>query len=140
MFAWIGAAVDVPNIVYKVLGTLGQKLYFFRLPFDDITVDNVNEKLGSDVNTKFDFIQAALFDYLNWFEIGPDLVHDNRDGEADDDLLDQKKDLKFKSEVPGNQFKFHDDDVVNKEAINKRKLDLDSGKIRGVRLLKDEMG
>lgn len=27
MFVWIGAAVDVPYLVYKVLGTLGQKLY-----------------------------------------------------------------------------------------------------------------
>lgn len=137
MFAWIGAAVDVPDMVYKVLGTLGQKLYFFRLPFDNITIDNVNENLGSDFNTKFDCVQAALFDYLKWFEIGPDLVHDNRDGEVNDDsLFDQEKDLKFKSGVPGNQFKFHDDDVVNKESINKKKLDLDSGKIRGVRLLK----
>jgi len=27
MFAWIGAAVEVPPIVYKVLNTLGQKMY-----------------------------------------------------------------------------------------------------------------
>ncbi len=137
MFAWIGAAVDVPYIVYKVLGTLGQKLYFFRLPFDDITTDNVNEKLGSDFNTKFDSIQAALFDYLKWFEIGPDLVHDNRDGESDDSLFDQEKDLRFKPGVPCNQFKFHDDDdVIRKEVMKKKKQELESGKIRGARLLK----
>jgi hypothetical protein len=82
MFAWIGAAVDVPHIVYKVLGTLGQKLYFFRLPFREITVDEVNRNLGSHFNTKFDSIQNALFDYLKWFEIGPDLVHDDTDGET----------------------------------------------------------
>ena len=122
MFAWIGAAVDVPYIVYKVLGTLGQKLYFFRLPFNDITTDNVSEKLGSDFNSKFDSIQATLFDYLKWFEIGPDLVHDNRDGEADIDLFDQEKDLRFKPGVPGNQFKFHDDDdVVWNEVMRKKK-------------------
>ncbi|MFZ0328862.1 MAG: hypothetical protein WBP64_21150 [Nitrososphaeraceae archaeon] len=137
MFAWIGAAVDVPYIVYKVLGTLGQKLYFFRLPFDDITTDNVNEKLGSDFNTKFDSIQAALFDYLKWFEIGPDLMHDNRDGESDDSLFDQEKDLRFKPGVPCNQFKFHDDDdVIRKEVMKKKKQELESGKIRGARLLK----
>ena len=137
MFAWIGAAVDVPYIVYRVLGTLGQKLYFFRLPFDDITTDNVNEKLGSDFNTKFDSIQAALFDYLKWFEIGPDLVHDDRDGESDDSLFDQEKDLRFKPGVPCNQFKFHDDDdVIRKEVMKKKKQELESGKISGARLLK----
>jgi hypothetical protein len=137
MFAWIGAAVDVPYIVYKVLGTLGQKLYFFRLPFDDITTDNVNEKLGSDFNTKFDSIQAALFDYLKWFEIGPDLVHDDRDGESDDSLFDQEKDLRFKPGVPCNQFKFHDDDdVVRKEVMKKKKQEVESGKNSGARLLK----
>ena len=130
MFAWIGAAVDVPDMVYKVLGTLGQKLYFFRLPFDNITTDNVNENLGSDFNTKFDSIQAALFDYLGWFEIGPDLVHDNRDGEVNDDsLFEQEKDLRFKPGVPGNQFKFHnDDDVVWKKVMKREKLELDGAK------------
>jgi hypothetical protein len=137
MFAWIGAAVDVPYIVYKVLGTLGQKLYFFRLPFNDITTDDVSEKLGSDFNTKFDSIQTALFDYLKWFEIGPDLVHDNRDGESDDSLFDQEKDLRFNSEIPGNQFEFHDDDdLVRKEVMKRKKQDLESGKITGTRLLK----
>jgi hypothetical protein len=141
MFSWIGAAVDVPHIVYKVLGTLGQKLYFFRLPFKDITTHNVNEELGSDFNTKFDSIQIALFDYLKWFEIGPDLVHDNRDGESDrdqDSLFDYEKDLRFKPGVPGNQFKFHDDDdVVWKEVMKKKKQSLErSDKVKGSRLLK----
>ena len=138
MFAWIGAAVDVPHIVYKVLGTLGQKLYFLRLPFNDITTNNVNEKLGSDFNTKFDSIQTALFDYLKWFEIGPDLVHDNRDGEGNEDgLFDYEKDLRFKPGMPGNQFKFHDDDdVVWKEVMKRKKQDLESGKVKGSRLLK----
>ena len=138
MFSWIGAAVDVPHVVYKVLGTLGQKLYFFRLPFEDITTDNVSKKLGSDFNTKFDFIQAALFDYLKWFEIGPDLMHDNRDGEGNEDSpFDYENDLRLKSGVPGNQFKFHDDDdVVRKEVMKKRKQELESGKIRGARQLK----
>jgi hypothetical protein len=141
MFSWIGAAVDVPHLVYKVLGTLGQKLYFFRLPFKDITTSNVNEELGSDFNTKFDSIQTALFDYLKWFEIGPDLVHDNRDGEADyddvDSLFDYEKDLRFKPGVPGNEFKFHDnDDVVWKEVMKKKKQAIEKGKVQGSRLLK----
>jgi hypothetical protein len=140
MFSWIGAAVDVPHIVYKVLGTLGQKLYFFRLPFKDITTSNVNEELGSDFNTKFDSIQTALFDYLKWFEIGPDLVYDNRDVDRDDDqdsLFDYEKDLRFKPGVPGNQFKFHDDkDVVWKEVMKKKRQALEKGKVQDSRLLK----
>ena len=41
MLVWIGAAVDVPYSVYKVLASLGPKLYFFRLPFEDRTVDDI---------------------------------------------------------------------------------------------------
>jgi hypothetical protein len=33
MFTWLGAVVDIPYKVYKMLGNLGFKLYFFRLPF-----------------------------------------------------------------------------------------------------------
>jgi hypothetical protein len=29
-FVWIGAAVDVPYRVWKLLGTLGHKIYFYR--------------------------------------------------------------------------------------------------------------
>ncbi len=31
MFVCIGAAVDIPKKVHKLLGTLGPKLYFFRI-------------------------------------------------------------------------------------------------------------
>src|SRR5919202_43133 len=140
MFTWIGAAVDVPHLVYKVLGTLGPKLYFFRLPFSEIKTDNVNQELGSDFNAKFDSIQNALFDYLKWFEIGPDLVHDDRDGENEDEALaDYEKDLRFKPGVPGNQFKFHDDDdLVWNEIMKKKKLAAERREVKGPgsRLLK----
>ena len=39
MFVWIGAAVDIPYKVHKLLGTLGPKLYFLRLP------SNQNQKI-----------------------------------------------------------------------------------------------
>ena len=35
---------------------------------------------GSDFDTKFSEIQSALFDYLNWFEIGPNLIEDTSSG------------------------------------------------------------
>jgi hypothetical protein len=135
MFAWIGAAVDVPHLVYNVLGTLGPKLYFFRLPFQDITTHDIVKEIGADFNTKFDAIQTSLFDYLRWFEIGPDLEYDDRDGEVDDDLI-VEKDLRFKPGVAGNQFKFHDeDDVIFNEKMRRKKLDSER-KQKGVRLLK----
>ncbi len=30
MFVWIGAAVEIPPRVWKILGTLGHKIYFLR--------------------------------------------------------------------------------------------------------------
>src|ERR687891_685573 len=39
LFVWIGAAVDIPYKVHKLLGTLGPKLYFFRLPRMEETED-----------------------------------------------------------------------------------------------------
>jgi hypothetical protein len=76
MLVWIGAAVDVPYSVYKVLASLGPKLYFFRLPFEDRTVDDIIKEMGGDFSIKFDSIQAAIYDYLKWFEIAPDLKCD----------------------------------------------------------------
>jgi hypothetical protein len=76
MFVWIGAAVDIPYNVYKVLGNLGAKLYFFRLSYRNRTMPDLVKQMGQDFNVKFDNIQSALFDYLKWFEIGPDLAYD----------------------------------------------------------------
>ncbi|MGH9926592.1 MAG: hypothetical protein ACRD5B_14570, partial [Nitrososphaeraceae archaeon] len=39
MFSWIGASVDIPPKVHKILGTLGPKLYFFRLPREEENED-----------------------------------------------------------------------------------------------------
>jgi DNA-binding transcriptional ArsR family regulator len=76
MFVWAGAAVDVPYKVYKVLGNLGAKLYFFRMKFEDKTDNQLLTQATTDqeFNIKFKEIQNALFDYLKWFEIGPGLI------------------------------------------------------------------
>jgi hypothetical protein len=39
MFTMVGASVDIPYKVYKVLGYLGPKLYFLRLPKEEKTED-----------------------------------------------------------------------------------------------------
>ena len=76
---WAGAAVDVPYKVYKVLGNLGAKLYFFRMKFEDKTDSQLLTQATTDqeFNSKFKEIQTTLFDYLKWFEIGPDMLWDD---------------------------------------------------------------
>jgi hypothetical protein len=138
MLVWIGAAVDVPYSVYKVLASLGPKLYFFRLPYADRTVDNIMKEMGGDFSIKFDSIQTALYDYLKWFEIAPDLKYDDSDGEGeqDQDPLIREKDLRFKPNGL-DQFKFHDDDdIIFNEKMNRKKLESERKDIIGPRLYK----
>ena len=76
MFVWTGAAVDIPYKVYKLLAGLGFKLYFFRLPYKDKTEDELLKQMKERFSKKKSAIEAALYDYLIWFEIGPDLIYD----------------------------------------------------------------
>jgi hypothetical protein len=73
MFTWTGAAVDIPYKVYKVLGNLGAKLYFYRMKFDEHTTDQLMDYAIDDeeFNPQVLEIQNALYDYLKWFEICP---------------------------------------------------------------------
>jgi len=80
MFAWIGAAVDIPRKVHKMLTTLGPKLYFVRVPkvqskSDD---DYYQQLLHNDFDIKRSQIQLALTDYQDWFEACPTMVHDDK--------------------------------------------------------------
>jgi DNA-binding transcriptional regulator GbsR (MarR family) len=97
MFTWVGAAVDIPHKVYKLLGNLGAKLYFFRMPYISKTEEELVRKTNEDFDSKFGEIQAALFDYLMWFEVGPSLIEDKSSGlpkmkwdESKDDLKARK--------------------------------------------------
>jgi hypothetical protein len=75
MFSWIGAAVDIPYKVYKILGYLGAKLYFFRMGFDQQTSDQLLAYAVDDeeFNPKVLEIKNLLLDYLKWFETCPDM-------------------------------------------------------------------
>jgi hypothetical protein len=75
MFTWVGAVIDIPRPVYKVLSGLGPKLYFFRLPFKETSDDQILKYITNqeDFNTAYSIVREALFDYLTWFEIGPTL-------------------------------------------------------------------
>jgi hypothetical protein len=73
MFTWTGAAVDIPYKVYKILGNLGAKLYFFRMKFDEQTPDQLTDYAAEDeeFNAQVIEIRNGLHDYLKWFEICP---------------------------------------------------------------------
>jgi hypothetical protein len=78
MFVWTGAAVDIPYKVYKLLAGLGFKIYFFRLPYKEKTEDELLKQMKEKFNEKKASIESALREYLVWFEIGPDLIHDEQ--------------------------------------------------------------
>jgi hypothetical protein len=72
MFTWVGAVVDVPRKVYKLLGNLGAKLYFLRIPSVDRTEQDLSlQDKKDDFNVRIERIKSALMDYLKWFEIHP---------------------------------------------------------------------
>jgi hypothetical protein len=74
MFVWLGAAVDIPRKVHKLLGTLGPKLYFYRLGNSESKdEEEYLEKLKDSDNFQNNFteIQKLLFDYRQWFENCP---------------------------------------------------------------------
>lgn len=75
MFVWVGAAVDIPYKVYKILNNLGHRLYYFRTEFPEESIEDLTKYacIGEDFKHRRARVQAGLFDYLKWFEIGPDL-------------------------------------------------------------------
>ena len=77
MFTWIGAVVDIPYKVHKMLGNLGFKLYFFRLPFKEKTENDLIMEMSEDFSEKINKIRSTLFDYLYLFETGPHMIYDN---------------------------------------------------------------
>ncbi len=94
MFVWIGAAVDIPRKVYKLLGTLGPKLYFFRIK-TQMKDEQFYLKRIQDENTKGDYsqkiekIKLKLNAYLEWFDLKP--VNNNSGDEKE--IKDNNEDV-----------------------------------------------
>ena len=94
MFVWIGAAVDIPRKVHKLLGTLGPKLYFFRIKTtkkdeNDYLNQQEEEKIKGDYNQKIEKIKAKMDDYLQFFDTRPfdyDTVVNNNNDIVDRDV------------------------------------------------------
>ena len=84
MFVWIGAAVEIPHKVHKLLGTLGPKLYFFRQKTSDNSEEYYLAQIHDENNNKgfrykVEEIKKVLWDYLNWFDICPIAEKDLQD-------------------------------------------------------------
>lgn len=79
MFSWIGAAVEIPYKVHKLLGNLGPKLYFFRLPRVEESEDAYFERRKDKFKLKKDEIKQALYGYLQYFDLNPSIVIEHED-------------------------------------------------------------
>jgi hypothetical protein len=89
MFTWVGAAVDIPYRVHKLLATLGPKLYFFRLPFKEKSDLELSECMNENFEKKRKEVQDTVIDYLIWYEICPKLIEDK-----ESDILKMRWDSK----------------------------------------------
>lgn len=95
MFVWIGAAVDIPRKVHKLLGTLGPKLYFFRIKTKQKDEDyyleqQEEEKTKGNFNQKIEKIKSKMNDYLQFFDARPfdyDTVVNNNNDFIDKNVL-----------------------------------------------------
>jgi hypothetical protein len=72
MFTWLGAVVDIPYKVHRLLGTLGPKLYFFRMPRVEETEDYYHNSRSDNFVEKEQEIRTALQEYLACFEMNPE--------------------------------------------------------------------
>jgi hypothetical protein len=73
MFAWLGSAVEIPPHVWKLLGTLGHKIYFLRPPKHKKTIRELKKIAKHNhfsANNKE--IESALLDYLITFDSAPE--------------------------------------------------------------------
>jgi hypothetical protein len=76
MFVWVGATVDIPYRVHKLLSSLGPKLYCFRLPYVDPSDAEIEENMNEEFEEKRREVQEAVIDYLIWFETCPLITED----------------------------------------------------------------
>ena len=72
MFVWLGAAVEIPFRVWKLLGTLGHKIYFIRHNLQKKTISDLKRIAKNNnfpsINKE---IEIALLDYLKVFDAAP---------------------------------------------------------------------
>lgn len=110
-FMWIGAAVDIPYRVWKVLGNLGPKIYFLRVPSDERLDTDKKEAIKhsireNDYNSKVKECKKAIRRYWNFIEnrLEDDKIKWNKeqdDNETFDRIIDLAQLLaKLRASVP----------------------------------------
>ena len=72
-FTWLGAVVDIPHRVWKVLGNLGPKIYFLRVPSDQRAGKDKKEAIKQNIlennyNFKLESCKKAISRYWNLVE------------------------------------------------------------------------
>jgi hypothetical protein len=73
MLVWLGAGVEIPPKVWRLLGTLGHKIYFIRPPLSKKTPEDLKRIAKNNnfsINNKE--IEDALLDYLKTFDACPE--------------------------------------------------------------------
>ncbi|MDQ3852744.1 MAG: hypothetical protein M3299_07920 [Thermoproteota archaeon] len=81
MFVWVGAAVDIPFKVHKMLSTLGPKLYFLRLPMIEEDENTLLQSLqNEDFPIRVRNVKQALYEYLETLESCPSMEIDPKSG------------------------------------------------------------
>lgn len=81
MFVWLGAAVDIPYKIHKMLSMLGPKLYFLRLPMSSEDEDDLLRFLQQDdFRDRIQAIKEVFFDYLEYLEACPNMQLDPESG------------------------------------------------------------
>ena len=83
MFVWVGAAVEIPRKVHKLLGTLGPKLYFYRMDLRKKNEEHYLNQLKDEYNDngfkgKTAEIKKTLWDYLKWVSQCPVAERDSK--------------------------------------------------------------
>ncbi len=77
-FMWLGAVVDIPHKVYEFMGNAGPKIHFLRLPWTDRTEKElIQQTVEGRFQSDLARIEAALYDYLKWFEACPVMKEKN---------------------------------------------------------------
>lgn len=67
MFTWLGAIVDIPYRVWKVLGNLGSRLYFLRLESENTDEDqDMNNLLGRSYMVKLEECRQYARRYVDY--------------------------------------------------------------------------
>ncbi len=80
-FTWLGAVIDIPHRVWGLLGNLGPKIYFFRLPDDSKTnqekLDQIKRNLKENSYvTKLASSKDAIKKFWNFIENRPEQKED----------------------------------------------------------------